>query len=212
MRIDKMPESEEKEAGLQMMQADIHMKGAQLGKVWAELFGLLSKYQAELMVKENQIEIAERQLETKKEQYSEVSPLQGLDDIAKVEERLQEKECQLSQCQIELSQMETNLKQVQMDLSTNTDMLDQTRTELLEKQAQCVRCQDNVERSKADVSLKDEQIRVKDSLLTKVQQQLMKENAELKEQYLEEKSLLDVERLTHSQTKMLLERLQVCIV
>ncbi|XP_064629826.1 B-cell lymphoma 6 protein homolog isoform X5 [Lineus longissimus] len=208
MRIDRMPESEEKEVGLQVMQADIHMKGAQLGKVWADLFGLLSKYQAELMLKENQIEIAERHLETKKEQYEEMSPMHGLEEVAKVEERLQEKELQLSQCQIELSQMETMFKRVQIDLSTNMDMLDQTRTELLEKQTQNVSCQADMERLKADVSLKDEQIRVKDGLLKKIQQQLMKENAELKEQYLEEKSSHDAERMSHSQTKKLLEKLK----
>ncbi|XP_064627426.1 zinc finger protein 1-like isoform X4 [Lineus longissimus] len=189
------------------MQTELHSKGAVLTKAWSDLFSFITKYQAELMVKENTIEIAEKEIDVRKKQLQELKPAvsAGNEEISRLQEEINTKERLLSKAQIELSVKEQMLQRVQSDLSSHKGHLDRSRSELFEKQGDLIRHRSDLERLKSELTIKEEQIQIKDNLLKKLQTQLMRENAELKEQLeLEKRNAqlsLEAERRAHEMTK-----------
>ncbi|XP_064628122.1 zinc finger protein 227-like isoform X2 [Lineus longissimus] len=199
-----MPESQEEESNpFENMQMELHSKGAVLTKAWSDLFSFITKYQAELTVKENAVEIAEREIDVRKRQLEEMKPMveAGNDEISRLQDEIQTKERQLNKSQSELLMKEQMLRSVQSDLSCNMELLDKARCDLLDRQSEIVRNKGDLERLKSDLTIKQEQIQIKDNLLEKLQNQLMKENAELKQQYELEKLKFELEQQSHERTK-----------
>ncbi|XP_064627526.1 uncharacterized protein LOC135487574 isoform X19 [Lineus longissimus] len=200
MKVGTMPESqdmqEEQNNQFINMQTELHSKGAVLTKAWSDLFSFITKYQAELMVKENSVEIAEKEISVRKKQLDDLKPAvaAGNEEIAKLQEEINTKERLLSKSQSELSVKESMLHRVQSDLSSHMELLEKSRSEILEKQSDLIRHRGDLERLKSELTIKEEQIQIKDNLLRKLQDQLMKENAELKEQLDFKSQCLDAER------------------
>jgi DNA repair exonuclease SbcCD ATPase subunit len=188
------------------MQAELQSKGAVLTKAWSELFSFITKYQAELMVKENSIEIAEKEIGIRRRQLDDMKPVvdAGNEEITKlqeVQEEFQTNQRRLNRTQSELTVKEQMLYRVQSDLNCNIEMLEKSRSELLTKQTEAIRYQGDLEGLKSELTIKQEQILIKDNLLKKLKNQLMKENAELKEELEFKERTLDMERRSHELTK-----------
>ncbi|XP_064641097.1 transcription factor Sp8-like isoform X3 [Lineus longissimus] len=201
------PEStEEKSSPFQNMQTELHSKGAVLTKAWSDLFSFITNYQCELTVKENAVEIAEREIEVRRKQLEEMKPAMncGNEEIEKLQDEIQLKESRLKLSQSELSAREQMLKQLQLDLSCNRELSEKLRCELLEKQSELMRNCSDLEQLKSELVIKQEQIQIKDNLLKKMQSEMMRENAELKEQLELERRTLELERRSHEQTKRIL--------
>jgi chromosome segregation ATPase len=188
---------------LENMQTELHSKGAVLTKAWSDLFSFITKYQAELVLKESSVEIAENEIEQRKRQLEEMKPVvdAGNEEICKLQEGIHTKETQLRKVQSELSVKELMLQRVQSDSVSNMELLEKSRAELLGKQNDLLRSRCDVERLKSELAVKQEQILIKDNLLKKLQNQLMKENAELKEQLEIERRALQLEKQCHELTK-----------
>ncbi|XP_064628075.1 zinc finger protein 853-like isoform X10 [Lineus longissimus] len=178
------------------MQMELHSKGAVLTKAWSDLFSFITKYQAELAVKENTVEIAEREIDVRKRQLEEMKPMveAGNEEVEKLQEEIRTKERLLSKSQSELSVKEQLLRSVQSDLTCNMELLEKARCNLLDSQSELVHNRGDLERLKSELTIKQDQIQIKDNLLRKLQNQLMKENAELKEQLEIERKTLELER------------------
>ncbi|XP_064628086.1 zinc finger protein 853-like isoform X6 [Lineus longissimus] len=210
MRDETMPESQEEEsspaasaANTNNMQMELHSKGAVLTKAWADLFSFLTQYQAELTVKENAVEMAEREISIRKKQLEDMKPVVdvGNDEVVRLQELITNKERQLHKVQSDSMINEQMLKRVQSDLTCNQELVEKLRSELLEKQSNMVRYRNDLDRYKSDLSIKEEQIQIKDSLMKKMQNQLMKENTELRDQLELERRAHELERKTHEITK-----------
>ncbi|XP_064627193.1 zinc finger protein 37-like isoform X1 [Lineus longissimus] len=199
-----MPESQEEESSpSENMQMELHSKGAVLTKAWSDLFSFITKYQAELTVKENAVEIADREISMRRKQLEEMKPMveAGNDEISRLQDEIQTKERLLNKSQTELSMKVRMLQQVQTDLSCNMELLEKARSELLDRQSEHVRDTSDLERLKSELIIKQEQILIKDNLLKKLQNQLMKENTELRDQLELERRALELERRSHELTK-----------
>ncbi|XP_064628089.1 uncharacterized protein LOC135487868 isoform X1 [Lineus longissimus] len=199
-----MSESQEEESSpSQNMQMELHSKGAVLTKAWSDLFSFITKYQAELTVKENTVEIAEREIDVRKRQLEEMKPMVDAEneEVTKLQEEIRTKERLLSKSQSELSVKGQMLRSVQSDLTCNMELLEKARCDLLDRQSELVRNRGDLERLKSELTIKQEQIQIKDNLLRKLQNQLMKENAELKEQLELNERTLEMERRSHEMTK-----------
>ncbi|XP_064629741.1 uncharacterized protein LOC135488797 isoform X4 [Lineus longissimus] len=201
---------------LKVMQNDLHSRGTDLSKAWTSLFSLLTKYQAELTVKENQIDIAERQLETRKQQLSMLNDqVVSPDDTSKLQEQLNQKELVLSRCQQELTNTSDMLNRVQSDLSSHMQQLERARHEQLQNHEKLLNYQSEITKLKSELMLKQEEIHIKDNLVQKLQNQLVREtsdlNAEisrLKENIESHVRVLDNERRSHEQTRKSVRSLQ----
>ncbi|XP_064628134.1 sal-like protein 1 isoform X2 [Lineus longissimus] len=200
-----MPESQEENRCLQLddMQQELHSKGNVLTRAWSELFSYLTKYQAELMVKEHAVEIAEKEVDIRKRQLEEMRPVEemGSEEVTQLRNEIQAKERLLNRAQLELSASEQTVKQISSDLSNHVQMVENSRSELSETQKELVRFRNDCERLKSELALTNEQVQVKDKLLNKLQNQLMKENAELKEQLDFSLRALELEKRAHEVTK-----------
>ncbi|XP_064628570.1 zinc finger and BTB domain-containing protein 20-like isoform X8 [Lineus longissimus] len=187
----------------QNMQTELQSKGAVLTKAWSDLFSFITRYQAELVVKENSVEIAGKEINMRKRQLDEMKPVvdAGNEEITKLQEEIKANQRLLNRTQSELTVKEQMLQSVRSDLNCNMDMLDKSRSELLGKQTEVVRYRADLERLKSELTIKQEQISIKDHLLKKLQNQLMKENAELKEQLELKERTLEMERRAHEFTK-----------
>ncbi|XP_064628245.1 zinc finger protein 853-like isoform X6 [Lineus longissimus] len=192
-------EGQDERCSFENMQTELHCKGALLTKAWSDLFCFITKYQAELVMKENSVEIAEKEIKERKKQLEEMKTVAGddenLHDVICAKERL------LRKAQSELSVKDRMLQRVQSDLSSNTELLEKSECDLLKRQNELVRYRGNVEQLKSELKIKQEQILIKDTLLKKLQNQLMKENAELKEQLELERRALQLEKQSHDLTK-----------
>ncbi|XP_064628596.1 homeotic protein spalt-major-like isoform X5 [Lineus longissimus] len=188
----------------QNMQTELQSKGAVLTKAWSDLFSFITRYQAELVVKENSVEMAEKEINMRKWHLDEMKPVvdAGNEEITKLQEEIQTSQRLLNRTQSELTVKEQMLQSVRSDLNCNMEMLDKSRSELLGKQTEVVRYRADLERLKSELTIQQEQISIKDNLLKKLQNQLMKENAELKEQLDNERQTLELERNYHELTKM----------
>ncbi|XP_064628204.1 zinc finger protein 135-like isoform X1 [Lineus longissimus] len=200
---DDEEEEVEENSPFESMQTELHSRGAELTKAWSNLFSFITKYQAELFVKENSVEIAEKEIEQRKKQLAEMKPVvdAGNEEITQLQDDIRTKERQLRQAQSQLSVKERMLQRVQSDLSCNMEMLENSRSELLGKQNEIIRYRGDLERMKSELTIKQEQIQIKDNLLKKLQNQLMKENAELREQLELERRALQLEKQSHELTK-----------
>jgi cob(I)alamin adenosyltransferase len=204
MRDETMPESHE-EGGptiAENMQEVLHKKGTVLTKAWADLFSYLTTYQAELTVKENTMEIAEKEISMRRKQIDEMKPVPpDCEEFAKLQDEIHAKERQLTKAQSELSVKEQILRRTQSDLTCNMEMLERSRSDVLEKQNELIRYRGDMERLKSQLAIQQEQVSIKDNLLKKLQSQLMKENEELKEQSELDRRALELERRAHELTK-----------
>ncbi|XP_064627971.1 zinc finger protein 227-like isoform X2 [Lineus longissimus] len=212
MKDGVLPESQEmmEQNAFRTMQMELHQKGAVLTKAWSELFSFLTKYQGELLLKENSVEIAANEIDIRKKQLEELKPAvaAGSEEISRLQDEVHAKERLLNKTHSELNVKEQMLQHVQSDLTSNIGLLDSTRLELLDKRTELIKHQGEYEKLKSTLTLKEEQIAVKDSLLKKLQNQLMQENAELKEQlemerraHQEKVRSLEMERRAHEATK-----------
>ncbi|XP_064628260.1 zinc finger protein 768-like isoform X7 [Lineus longissimus] len=185
------------------MQTELHCKGAVLTRAWSDLFSFITKYQAELVVKENSVEIAEKEIKERKRQLEEMKPVvdAGNEEVSKLQDEIRTKERLLSKAQSQLSVKERMLQRVQSDLSGNMEMLEKSRSELLSKQNDVIRYRGDLERLRSELTISREQIQIKDNLLKKLQNQLMKENLELKEQLELERRSHELEKRSHELTK-----------
>jgi chromosome segregation ATPase len=179
-----MLESQENSSPLQAMQKELQNSGTVLTKAWTDLFGIIMKYQLELSVKENTLEIAGREVEMRKKQFEEMKPLLQADneELSKLQHEIQSKKRDLYQSQQELSLKQQTLQMVQSNLNSKTRFLEKSTNDLADKQNELLQCKSDVESLKSELTIKEEQMDIKDSLLQKVQGQLLKENTELREQ------------------------------
>ncbi|XP_064628129.1 protein krueppel-like isoform X2 [Lineus longissimus] len=179
------------------MQMKLHNKGMMLTRAWTELFSFITMYQAELTVKENAMEIAEKEIGIRKKQLESIKSSGDAESEERqiLRDEIDSKEKQLTKSQSDLLIKERLLQRVESDLSSNAELLEQSKYDLFNRQDELVRCKTDLERLKSQLTIKEDQIRIKDTLLMKLEHQLMKENSDLKEQlYLEKKA--------HQNTKM----------
>jgi chromosome segregation ATPase len=207
MKNGTMPESQEESTNpFPSMQAELHKKGAVLTKAWADLFSYLTRYQADLMVKENAMDIAEKEIDMRRKQLEDIKSVTlDSEEFGKLQDDMHTKERILLKLQSEHCVTETQLRQVQSDLTNHMELLERSRSELLEKHADLIRYRGDVERLKSELTIKEEHIQVKDNLLKKLQSQLMRENAELKEEAELERRALLLERRAHEITRRALK-------
>ncbi|XP_064628194.1 transcription factor hamlet-like isoform X4 [Lineus longissimus] len=191
-------EGQDESCSFENMQTELHCKGAVLTKAWSDLFRFITKYQAELVMKENSVEIAGKEIEERKK-HLEVIADSGHDET--LQDVIYTKERMLRKAQSELDVKDRMLQEVQSELSSNTELLEKSQCDLLKKQNDLVQYRGNVEQLKSELNVKQEQIKIKDTLLKKLQNQLMKENAELKEQLELERRALQLEKQSHDLTK-----------
>jgi chromosome segregation ATPase len=218
MKYRGMPESQEENTSLKLndMQQELHSKGTVLTTAWSELFSFLTKYQAELMVKENAVEVAEKEVHIRRRQLEEMRPVGEMDDeeISKLRNEIQEKEKLLNRAHLELSASEQTVKRISSDLANHVQMIEKSRSELRNTQMELVHYRNDVESLKSELTVTKEQMQIKDKLLNKLQNQLMKENAELKEQMDFSLRALELEKKAHELTKKALRETekssQVC--
>ncbi|XP_064628182.1 zinc finger protein 26-like isoform X1 [Lineus longissimus] len=202
-RESSSPKEQKEDDSFVTMQTELHSKGAVLTKAWSDLFSFITKYQAELVVKENMVEIGEKEIEQRKRQLEEMKPVvdAGNEEVSKLQDEIRMKEGLLSKAQSQLSVKERLLQRVQSDLSCNRELLEKAQSDLLDKQNNLIRYRGDLEHLKSELKVKQEQIQIKDNLLKKLQNQLMKENAELKEQLELERRSHELEKQSHELTK-----------
>ncbi|XP_064628033.1 zinc finger protein 287-like isoform X1 [Lineus longissimus] len=205
---EEMAESQE---AVQNMQAELHEKGALLSKVWSDLFSLFTKYQADLFVRENSISVAEKQMEFQKAQIKEMKAefVEGQgnssEELSKLQEELNAKELAISKLRVEFTTTDNLLHRVQNDLASHRDLLEETRTEMMEKQNRLVQIKMDNEKFKMELNVKDEQMSVKDRLLRKIQDEMRRENEEFKDRVRQLEEVLDSERRAHAATRRRLQ-------
>jgi chromosome segregation ATPase len=195
-----MPESRVTSGELKVTQSDLHEKGCQLTKVWSDLFSLLSKYQADLMVKENEIEVLEQQLETK-QQMLKSSTNNDTREVTNLQGEIQAKDLALAKYRADLLNSEEAMQRLQMEMRSNSELLTQCRAEVLENQEKLIKTRSDVDKLRFELTSKDEQLRVKDALLEKVQAQMLREVSELSVDVNSLRHKLNLEKTAHDETK-----------
>ncbi|XP_064627505.1 uncharacterized protein LOC135487573 [Lineus longissimus] len=196
----KMPESRISSGELKITQSSLHEKGCQLTKVWSDLFSLLSKYQADLMVKENEIEVLEQQLESKQSMLKSTSD-NDTREVTNLQGELQAKDLELAKYRADLLNSEEAMNRLQTEMRNNSELLTQCRTEVLENQEKLIKTRNEVDRLRFELTSKDEELRVKDTLLEKLQAQMLKEVSDLTADVNTLKHKLNLEKNAHDETK-----------
>jgi chromosome segregation ATPase len=181
------------------MQTKLHNKGMMLTRAWTELFSFITMYQAELIVKENAMNIAEKEIGIRKKQLEDIKSSGNIEnvEIKILRDEISSKEKQLKETQAELMVKEHVLHRAESEFSSNAELLKQSKYDLFRRQDELVQCKIDLEHLKSELTIKEDQIQIKDNLLKKLQNQLMKENFDLKEQ-------LDVEKKAHRDTRNVL--------
>ncbi|XP_064628776.1 uncharacterized protein LOC135488210 [Lineus longissimus] len=200
------------ECPLKTMQTDLHEQGTNLNKAWTNLFSLLSKYQAELIVKENQIEIAEEQLAIRKKELTDINERVAREEESEsLREQLNIKEALLSKCQAELAHTSDMYQKTQADLADRIALLDQAQNEQIQIHQKFVQIQSENARLQTELVMKVEESVKKDSLVEKLHNRLIQETTELrsvvsrlKDSLQSKTKLLEVEKKSHNTTKRLL--------
>jgi chromosome segregation ATPase len=210
-----MIESKEEESNPSKnnMQMELHSKGLVLTKAWSDLFSFITKYQAELTAKENAVGIAEREIDVRKKQLEETRPVAeyGNYEISRLQDEIRMKEHLLLKSQSDISEKDEKLQMMQSELICHKELLEKDRCDMLERQTEKVCDPSDLEHLKSELLLKQEQIRIKDSLIVKLENELMRENAELKEQLDVERQTLEFERRSHEMTKKCLREKSVSL-
>ncbi|XP_064628290.1 zinc finger protein 846-like isoform X2 [Lineus longissimus] len=179
-----MSDSRDDSSLFQQMQKELQDSGAVLTNAWTNMFGIMIKYQMELSVKQNAVQIAEKELELRKKQLENMKPtlVTGKEELSKLQDEIQAKKSQLYKSQQDLSLKDRMFQTVQADLESKNCLLEKSSNDLVEKQTEVLKCRSEIESLKSELTLKHDEVVIKDNLLKKVQGQLMKENEELKQQ------------------------------
>jgi hypothetical protein len=172
---------------MQTMRTELDLKGSMMTRTWSELTNLLNDYQAELYQREDTLTSFENGDE--KEILEEMSMLNDdLDSKGKL----------LSKCQDELSTKTERLKTVENELMLKTDELHKVKQELMTRNSQ-------VKKFEFDIRyLKNEHI-VKDNLLKKVQDQMVRETREMAVQIQSLREAMERERRLAQSYKDMME-------
>lgn len=205
---------------LRFLQDDLRNRGNGLSKAWADLFSLLTTYQARLMVKENQLDISEKQIQSKRKQLAMLkdgvplpSSYERLQDQCEIKDQL------LSKCETELLNATQMLQSVQAELSSQAEHLEKVTSEKLEKEDMILQYQNRIARLESDLQVKEEESEIKDRLIQKLQAENLSESsnmadantgaARLKELFDMQTKTLDDERDAHKETRRKLQIHQV---
>jgi chromosome segregation ATPase len=92
------------------IQSEMRTKGLVLSQTWSDLFGLMSKYQAELITRQDQLIGIESQIETKKRNIHEQSEFEKM--------------------KLQLQAKDREIKTVNIDLINKSELLVRTQNEL----------------------------------------------------------------------------------
>jgi hypothetical protein len=175
------------------------------------------------MVKENQLEISEKQIQSRREQLEMLKDgiaIPSSSSTEKLQVQLEIKEQLLSKCQTELLNATEMLHGVQAELMHQAELLEKARAEKLEKEDLILQCQNRINQLEGDLQMKEEQGEIKDRLIEKLQIQNLSESsdltdanagmAKLKELFDMQTKTLDAERKAHKETRRRLQMQQVC--
>ncbi|XP_064629352.1 zinc finger protein 236-like [Lineus longissimus] len=167
------------------MQADLMSKGNQLSRNWSELFGLLSKYQAELVIKQDQLTNQENEMKLRNRE-----------------------KCPPAQDAMEMEPNNTSsLSVIQRDLKMKTDLLVASQAEvlsiesaLLASESKAIELQQQLTSSEESLNQKKQELAIKDGLLKKLEKQMIKEIGDLQTEAAQMKEELNMEKEAHRDT------------
>ncbi|XP_064629414.1 uncharacterized protein LOC135488680 isoform X4 [Lineus longissimus] len=173
---------------MQTMRTELDLKGSMMTRTWTELTNLLNDYQAELYQREDTL--------TSFENCDEKAVLE---EMSALKDDLGSKDRVLSKCQEELRTKTERLKTVEAELIMKTDELTKVKQELTTRNAQ-------VKKFEFDVRyLKNEHV-VKDNLLKKVQDQMVRETREMAAQIQGLRESMEMEKRLAQSYKDMAER------
>jgi chromosome segregation ATPase len=184
--IDRLQGSGEKEIEadnqLVEMQADLVSKGNQLSRSWSELFGLLTKYQAELVIKQDRLTNKENEMRNFQRNT-------------------------LNQDETSEQNDTSSLSLVQRDLRMKTDLLVASQAEvlsiekcLLTSESKFVEVQRQLKCSQDSLNKTKQELAIKDGLLKKLEKQMVKELDDLQTETGQLKEELSAEKEAHRDT------------
>jgi hypothetical protein len=196
-----LPEFQAKESPFQKMHMELQDKGSVLSKAWADLFSFITKYQAELTVKENAVQLAEKEIDVQKKQFEEMKPISGTDtqswQVVTLQEECLTKERLLNQVRCKLNEKERELKSIQLEFNTNKELFEESKKELQWRNTQLMLSKQETDHHASQSRTHRDELEIKNSLVQKFKSQLLKqgmENAKIREQ-------LEKERKEHAATK-----------
>ncbi|XP_064628115.1 uncharacterized protein LOC135487872 isoform X2 [Lineus longissimus] len=161
---------------LTLMKVEIDIKGNLLSKTWTELSGLLEKYKGELISQEQKFSSA-----------CSASFQIPVDSIQELKEQVLRKDEMLTKCQAEMIRTQSLLGEVRTNLTGKEELLQKLQRELLEKDGIILQLQAEVLKLNAELSGKN-------TLVDKLQEQMIKESLDLASEMNTMRELLDKER------------------
>ncbi|XP_064628986.1 uncharacterized protein LOC135488339 isoform X2 [Lineus longissimus] len=195
--------------------ADVQDKGFVLSKSWGELLCSLSKFQGKLMVTENSYVERERlikQQEEKLKQQTQSWP----EEVLQLKSALSRKEKTLVACQAELVHVNKMAELVDVEHNSTKDILEKVLREKSEVEDKCAQYEIDLNTMSQKLQASQEELEIKDQLVAKLEQQMVKEIAEsmqeitsLKGLLESREELLEEEKKAHDETNIKLRQLQI---
>jgi hypothetical protein len=161
---------------LTLMKVEIDIKGNLLSKTWSELSALLEKYKAELITQEQMFSSA-----------CSASFQMPLGSIQELKEQVLRKDQMLTKCQAEMIRTQSLLGEVRTNLTGKEELLQKQQRELIERDGIVLQLQSEVLKLNAELSGKN-------TLVDKLQEQMIKESLDLASEMNTMRELLDKER------------------
>jgi hypothetical protein len=173
---------------MKAMQSELQMKGVLMSKAWADLFGLFTKYQGELIKREHQLAVAQKEIIAKERHF-------------KSHDEKFFKDSDLALIQSESNDKTHQIINLETDLHLKDDLLEKAKNEIMIKDEQLFKAQVDLKRLQYDMATKQEQLLAKDRLITRMQDEMAKESAELMVQIYQLREALKEEKMSHDRTR-----------